>query len=288
MNRPDPPIIDVRDLWHTYLAGTPLETQSLRGVHLAVSAGDAVGIIGPTGSGKSTLLQHLNGLLRPQRGQVYVHGSLLSHRDADARGVRRNVGLVFQSPEDQLFERYAGDDVAFGPRNFGLSANDVRERVHSAMETVGLPFAYKDRLTLELSHGQRRLLALAGVLALEPQVLVLDEPTAGLDPQGCGELLRLLSRWRQGTGRALVLASHNMEDVAEVCTRVYVLVAGRVVLQGTPHEVFAQADLLAANGLTVPEPVEALLRLRARGCPVSTAVLTVEDAASAIKAVLNG
>jgi len=288
MNQREAPIIAVQDLWHTYLAGTPLETQSLRGVQLEVFAGEAVGIIGPTGSGKSTLLQHLNGLLRPQRGEVYVRGNALSRRDAAVRGVRQSVGLVFQSPEDQLFERYAGDDVAFGPRNFGLSADEVRERVRSAMEAVGLPFSCKDRLTWELSHGQRRLLALAGVLAVDPLVLVLDEPTAGLDPQGRRALLRVLSAWRKAPGRALVLASHNMEDIAEICTRVYVLSHGHVLLQGTPREVFARDDVLAPNGLTVPAAMAILLLLKARGCQVPTAALTVEEAASAIEAVLHG
>jgi energy-coupling factor transporter ATPase len=281
------PLIEVRELGHSYLRGTPLEVQSLCGVDLEVGVGETVGIVGPTGSGKSTLLQHLNGLLRPQQGQVRVDGFSLSDPTVNIRAIRQRVGLLFQSPEDQLFERYAGDDVAFGPRNLGLSADEVRERVQRAMETVGLPFAYKDRLITELSQGQRRRLAMAGVLALEPQVLVLDEPTAGLDPLGRRDLLRTLSRWRAQRKRAVVLATHNMEDIAELSTRVYVLVGGQIVLQGSPRDVFSRSDVLIRYGLAVPAATEAMLLLRQRGYPVSANVLTSEEAASRIEALFH-
>lgn len=281
-------LIEVQGLQHTYLQGTPLEVQSLRGVDLRVDAGESVGIVGPTGSGKSTLLQHLNGLLRPQQGEVRVDGVALSDPTVDVRAIRQRVGLFFQNPEDQLFERYAGDDVAFGPRNLDLPHDEVRERVRQAMEAVGLPFEYKDRLTSELSQGEKRRLALAGVLALQPQVLVLDEPTAGLDPQGRRELLRTLAQWRAIDGRALVFASHNMEDVATLCSRVYVLVDGTIVLRGTPREVFAQPEMLIAHGLAVPTVTEVMLLLRQRGYPVSSAVLTDEEAAQELEALLHG
>jgi len=281
-------LIDVQDLHHTYLQGTPLETPSLRGVSLSVEPGDTLGIIGPTGSGKSTLLQHLNGLIRPQRGEVRVQGHPLSEPKVDIRWVRQTVGLVFQNPEDQLFERYVGDDVAFGPRALGLSVDQVRERVRQAMATVGLPFAFKDRLVRELSQGQRRRVALAGVLAMEPRVLALDEPTAGLDPAGRAELLQMLRRWHDREPRAIVLASHNMEDIAQLCTRLAVLVAGQVVLTGTPREVFAHSDLLQAHGLDVPVATQILLGLRQRGCPLAATALTLEEAATAIEAVWNG
>jgi energy-coupling factor transport system ATP-binding protein len=283
----DAPLIQVRGLSHTYLQGTPLEVQSLRGVDLCVQAGETVGIIGPTGSGKSTLLQHLNGLLRPQRGQVHVNGISLFDPTVDVRAIRQRIGLLFQNPEDQLFERYAGDDVAFGPRNLGLPADKVRERVRQAMEAVGLPFAYKDRLITELSQGERRRLAMAGVLALQPQVLVLDEPTAGLDPQGRRGLLHTLSRWRAENGRAMVLATHSMEDIVELATRVYVLVEGRIVLRGSPREVFSNPDILRQHGLNVPSATETMLMLRQRGYPVSTDVLSNEEAARAIEALFD-
>jgi len=299
MTTPGQPLIDVENLQHTYLQGTPLEVQSLRGVSLSIHAGDSIGIVGPTGSGKSTLLQHLNGLLRPQGGEVRVDGTALSDSRVDVRAIRQRVGLLFQSPEDQLFERYAGDDVAFGPRNRHLSAEEVRERVRQAMAAVDLPFEYKDRLTSELSQGEKRRLALAGVLAMRPQVLVLDEPTAGLDPQSRQELLRTLTQWRAGRGpaeamaghdsqRAIVLASHNMEDVAALCTRVYVLVKGEIVLQGTPREVFSRSETLIEHGLAVPTVTEVMLTLRRRGYPVSSAALTDEEATQELERLLHG
>ena len=281
------PLIEVQGLFYTYLQGTPLETKALQGVDLQVFAGETVGIIGPTGSGKSTLLQHLNGLLRPQKGTVLVNGISLSDPDTDIRAIRQRIGLLFQNPEDQLFERYAGDDVAFGPRNLGLSPDQVRERVRRAMETVGLPFAYKDRLTAELSQGQRRRLALAGVLAMEPQVLVLDEPTANLDPHGRRTLLHVLAQWRAQEGHAIVMASHNMEDIAQLSTRIYVLVAGQTVLSGTPREVFARYDVLMRSGLSVPAPLETMLKLQQHGCPVPVNALTVEEAAKQIEALFH-
>ena len=287
MTSPSAPIITVRALSHTYLQGTPLETRALFGVDLQVQAGETVGIIGPTGSGKSTLLQHLNGLLRPQQGDVLVNDTSLSDPSADIRDIRRRVGLLFQSPEDQLFERYAGDDVAFGPRNLGVPQEEVRRRVRRAMEMVGLPFAFKDRLTADLSQGQRRRLALAGVLALEPQVLVLDEPTAGLDPQGRRALLRTLSAWGSQGEQATVMASHNMEDIAELCDCVHVLVAGEIILRGSPREVFSHYDTLVNCGLSVPVPTEVMIRLLRRGYQVPADVLTAEEAAEGIEALIH-
>jgi len=282
------PLIQVKDLHHTYLRGTPMETVSLRGVDLVIERGEIVGLIGPTGSGKSTLLQHLNGLLRPQQGEVWVEGQSLGDPRTDLRRVRQRVGLLFQNPEDQLFERYAGDDVAFGPRNLGLDRNEVRERVRRAMEAVGLDsMAFKDRLTATLSHGERRRLALAGVLALEPDVLALDEPTAGLDPQGREELLDYLMRWRTERGGAIVLASHTMEDLARLADRARVLVAGRIVLEGTPRQLFSQGEELARLGLGVPVATAVMGELRKRGLLLRTDCLTVEEAAAEIKALFD-
>ena len=280
-------LIEVKGLRHTYLQGTPLQVVSLRGVDLEVAPGEIVGIVGPTGSGKSTLLQHLNGLLRPQEGEVFVCGLSVGDPSTNIRGIRQRVGLVFQNPEDQLFERYAGDDVAFGPHNLGLPSDEVRSRVRKAMHDVGLPFEYKDRMTEELSQGERRRLGLAGVLALEPQILVLDEPTAGLDPQGRRALLRILSEWASGAGRAIVLATHNMEDIAELADAVYVLVDGRVALRGSPRELFSSPESLLKLGLTVPLATQAMIRLRERGYAVRTSVLNEEEALSEIEALLD-
>jgi len=282
------PLIQVKDLHHTYLRSTPMETVSLKGVDLVIERGETVGLIGPTGSGKSTLLQHLNGLLRPQRGEVWVGGQSLADPRTDLRRVRQRVGLLFQNPEDQLFERYAGDDVAFGPRNLGLGRDEMRERVRRAMEAVGLDFmAFKDRLTVTLSQGERRRLALAGVLALEPEALVLDEPTAGLDPQGREELLAHLMRWRAEQGRTIVLASHTMEDLARLADRMYVLVSGRIVLEGETRQVFSRGEELARLGLGVPVAAAVVWELRERGLPVRADCLTVEEAAAEIKAFIR-
>ena len=283
----DTPVIDVKELSHTYLSGTPLEVRSLDKVNMKVFINETVGIIGPSGSGKSTLLQHLNGLLAPQDGDLRINGTSISELSSRIREIRQSIGLVFQNPEKQLFEHYAGDDVAFGPRNMGLTREEIRKRVRAAMETVGLPFAFKDRLTTELSLGQKRRLALAGVLAMQPRVLVLDEPTSSLDPEGRLELLDILSRWKKGKGKALVIASHNMEDIAELSDRVYVLVKGRVVASGSTKEVFAGHDILARHGLSVPLPTQIILELFKQGFPVSPDVLTEDETVDEIRSLLN-
>ena len=283
----DTPIIDVRGLSHTYLPGTPLEVRSLDNVGIQVFENEAVGIIGPTGSGKSTLLQHLNGLFIPDEGEVRINGISISESSIDIRRVRQRIGLVFQNPENQLFEQYAGDDVAFGPRNMKLPPEEIRKRVRNAMEAVGLPFNYKDRLTARLSLGEKRRLALAGVLAMEPQVLVLDEPTASLDPEGRLKLLDILTAWRKGFRRAVVIASHNMEDIVELSSRVYVLVNGKVILSGSTREVFANYDILIQNGLSLPAAARVIHGLMERGFSVSPEVLTVEEAAEEIKRLFN-
>lgn len=283
----DRTLIEVHDLHYTYMRGTPLETTALRGVHFIVRSGEIVGLIGPTGSGKSTLLQHLNGLLRPQRGSVGVLGKDLADPHVDLRNIRRRVVLLFQNPEDQIFERYVADDVAFGPLSLGLPREEVRVRVRRAMEAAGLPSSFDNRLTFALSAGERRRVALAGVLALEPEVLVLDEPLAGLDPRGRRELLALLREWHRREGRAIVWASHSMEEIAGLADRVYVLVEGQVVLEGPTREVFAQGEALARWGLEVPVVTGMLRELAQAGLPVRGDVLTLEEALSILEEVLR-
>lgn len=278
----------VRGLVHTYAPGTPQETQALRGVDLAVGRDEIVGLIGPTGSGKSTLLQHLNGLLRPRVGSVQVNGAEIGAPAVNLRQLRSQVGLLFQQPEDQLFEHYVGDDIAFGPQMQGLSLEEQRERVRWAMAAVGLDFgAFKDRLTFTLSGGERRKVALAGVLALRPSLLVLDEPTAGLDPAAHRELLDLILSFHDEADVPVVLATHNMDDIAELADRVYVLAGGRIVAHGAPRDVFAQHDLLARYGLAAPAPVEVLHQLRARGFRVRADALTVDEAVAELDHLLN-
>jgi energy-coupling factor transport system ATP-binding protein len=272
-------IIEMRGVRHDYMRGTPLAVTGCLGIELEARRGEITGIIGHTGSGKSTAVQHLNGLLRPLTGEVRVLGRDLSDPQADVRSLRRQVGLVFQNPEAQLFEQYVGDDVAYGPRNLKLSREEVRERVRRAMEAVGLGFeAFKDRITFSLSGGQMRRVALAGVLALEPEVLVLDEPTAGLDPEGRRQLYDTLLALH-ARGLTLVIVSHNMEELAKVCDRLFVISEGETVLSGTPAEVFARADELRELGLGVPGVTEAVDELRRAGLlPPGEPALTVGQA----------
>lgn len=259
------PLIRAQGLTHDYMRGTPLEVRALHDVNLEIYPNEIVGLIGHTGSGKSTAVQYFNGLLRGKPGQVEVLGRDTSASSTDMRELRRAVGLVMQFPEAQLFERYVGDDVAFGPRNLKLDRPAVRARVQRAMEAVGLGFEeFKDRLTFSLSGGQMRRVALAGVLAMEPQVLILDEPSAGLDPQGRRQLLRHILELH-AQGMTLVIISHNMEELAQLCHRFYIFAGGRTVYHGTPAQVFARPDLLAELGLEPPPVTQLMHNLAAAG-----------------------
>lgn len=272
------PQIEVEHLVHDYMQGTPLEVRALHDVNLRAYPGEIVGLLGHTGSGKSTAVQHLNGLLRGSSGRVVVMGQDLAAPHVDLRQIRRQVGLVFQFPEAQLFERFVGDDIAFGPRNLGVSREEVRARVRRAMGAVGLGFEeFKDRQTFALSGGQRRRVALAGVLALEPRVLVLDEPTAGLDPAARRQLLDyILALHDQGV--TLVIISHNMDELATICHRLVVLAEGRTVMDGPPAAIFAQGDRLRELGLDVPVATALMEQLAAAGhLPAALPVYTVDQ-----------
>lgn len=269
---PNEPLIQVEHLGHYYMYGTPLQVQALNDVSLDVRRGEVLGIIGHTGSGKSTVVQHFNALLRPHEGTLHIFGRDAHDDNLDVKEIRRRVGLLFQFPEAQLFEHYVGDDVAYGPRNLKLSREDVRARVRRAMESVGLGFeAFKDRITFSLSGGEMRRVALAGVLALEPEVLVLDEPTSGLDPQGRAQVLELIRSLRE-QGLTLVIISHNMEELAQICDRLVVVSEGRTVMSGTPREVFANAQALRELGLGVPTITDAIAQL------TGEVALTVDEA----------
>jgi len=272
-------VLEVEDLHHTYLPGSPFEAVSLRGVNMRVEEGEIVAIIGPTGSGKSTLIQHFNGLIRPQKGKVLVLGQDLSDHSLDVKWLRRQVGLIFQTPEQQLFEQYVGDDIAFGPRNFGLGRPEVRQRVKKAMETVGLGFEeFKDRMTFSLSGGEMRKVAIAGVLALEPTILIFDEPTCGLDPATASEFLSKIRELRDQEERTVILVSHDMESVAKLADRIYVIVQGRTVLEGTPRQIFSQSGLLRSYGLDAPQVTQVMHGLRHRGREVRVDLLSVSEA----------
>jgi len=271
------------------MRGTPLEVQAVSDITLAVARGEIIGVIGHTGSGKSTAIQHCNGLLRPHVGKAVMMGMDLNAPDVDLRALRRRVGLVFQLPETQLFEQYVGDDVAYGPHKLGLSREAVRARVRQALETVGLPFEeFKDRLTFTLSGGQMRRAALAGVLALEPEVLVLDEPTAGLDPAARRQLLRhILALHDQGM--TLVIVSHNMEELAEICDRLYVIHDGRTIMAGAPGAIFNRAAELRQLGLDAPDVTLVADRLKAAGwLPPDAEIYTLPQAVAALSQMLAG
>jgi energy-coupling factor transport system ATP-binding protein len=269
--------IEVRDLTHIYNKGSTSESLALSGVSFRIDDGEFVGLIGPTGSGKSTLIQHLNGLLKPTSGQVLVDGRDIWEKGVSLRALRQKVGLIFQYAEQQVFEETAWEDIAFGPRNLGLSENEVRSRVEAAARMVGLSSDLLQRSPFELSGGQLRRVAIAGVVSMKPQVLILDEPAAGLDPRGRDELLSNVQDMHR-SGMTVILVSHNMEDVARLCERLLVLNAGRLVADGSPREIFSKVDFISEVGLRAPDVVALMERLRGRGWQVRTDVVNVEEA----------
>ncbi len=269
--------VEVRELTHTYNRGTPQEMTALAGVSLKIPDGQFVGLIGPTGSGKSTLIQHFNGLLKPTSGQVLVDEKDIWGKEVSLKQLRQKVGLVFQYPEQQVFEETVAEDIAFGPRNLGLAEKEVRERVESARRMVGLTKELLSRSPFELSGGQLRRVAIAGVVAMNPQVLILDEPAAGLDPRGRDDILGNI-RKMHSTGMTVILVSHNMEDVSRLCERILVLEKGKLVADGSPREVFTQVDLLMQAGLHPPEVVLLMQGLRRRGWNVREDVLSAGEA----------
>ena len=280
--------IVIEKLNYVYMAGGPYETHALHDVSLTIGDGEFVGLIGHTGSGKSTLVQHLNGLLKPTSGRILVDGLDLADKQTDKRAVRRKVGLVFQYPENQLFEETVEKDIAFGPKNLGLDDAEISRRVREAMEKVALDYnRLKDRSVFELSGGQMRRVAIAGVLAMEPGTLVLDEPCAGLDPRGREEILGLIRRLHEQAGTTIVMVSHSMDDVASLAERVIVMNRGEVYMDGAPREVFSRGDDLRAIGLDVPQAVELAQRLRERGLPVPEGVYREEELQQAIEAILG-
>ncbi|QDS34401.1 energy-coupling factor transporter ATPase [Brevibacillus brevis] len=281
-------IVNVENLSHVYMQGTPLEHRALDQVSIQVEEGECLAIIGHTGSGKSTLIQHFNGLIRPQSGTVIINGMDVSSPKIDIRTLRRQVGLVFQNPEDQLFEKLVGDDVAYGPFRMGLPLEEVRRRVQWAMDLVGLSFQeMKDRPTFALSGGQKRKVALAGVLSLQPKVLVLDEPTAGLDPRSRLELLERIRRLNREEKLTVIFVSHNMEEVAKLADRVYVMANGKSVCEGTPRQIFGNQELLRQHHIGTPESVDILYRLREQGYSIDPSAFLPEETAMEILKLMN-
>ncbi len=282
------PILHLRNLTHVYSQGTPFEHRALDGINLSVEKGEFIALIGHTGSGKSTLIQHLNGLLKPSSGKVYLDGRDIFADKAKLRSVRFRVGLLFQYPEYQLFGETVAEDVAFGPANMGLNQYEVSHRVEEALRMVGLPSDIGGKSPFELSGGQKRRVAIAGVLAMQPEVLVLDEPTAGLDPRSHDEILELIRRLHRKNGTTILLVTHSMEDAANMADRLCVMKEGRLLMTGTPEEIFRQADVIQQSGLALPAVTQVMLNLRRRGIPVDTGCYTIEQAAAALVAYRKG
>lgn len=276
--------IIVNHLTYRYNPGTAMEQTALDDVNLQINDGEFIGLIGHTGSGKSTLVQQLNGILKPTEGGVYVDGEDISDDDYDLKKLRSRVGLVFQYPEHQLFESDVFTDVCFGPKNIGLTKKEAELRAYEALKQVGIADEYFYQSPFDLSGGQKRRVAIAGVLAMKPEVLILDEPTAGLDPKGRDELLDKLQKIREESGCTIVLVSHSMEDVAKYADRIVVMHKGKVAFDGTPSEVFKHRDELKEMGLGVPDITETMYALKEAGFKVSTDCITVSEA---VKEIIN-
>ena len=275
--------IQVEHLTHTYMTDSPFAATALEDVSLTIEDGELIGLLGHTGSGKTTLVQHLNGLLKPTSGKVVVDGLDITEKDVSLLEVRRRVGLVFQYPEYQLFEETVARDVAFGPRNLGLSEQEVDQRVRFALREVGLAYdEIAQRSPFELSGGQMRRVAIAGVLAMRPKTLILDEPTAGLDPAGRRSILGMIRELHAAGGLTVVMVSHNMDDISSLATRLVVMSRGKMVLTGTPREVFQHRELLSSIGLGIPQAAELTQQLIAEGYPLPADLYTPAEVAEAL------
>ena len=282
------PILEIQNLSHVYSADTPFERAALRDVSLSIQRGEFVGLIGHTGSGKSTLIQHFNGLLKPTSGRVLFDGEDIWKDVKFTREIRFKVGLVFQYPEHQLFEETVYQDISFGPKNMGLSEDEIRARVERAAQFVGITDAELQKSPFDLSGGQKRRAAIAGVIAMEPDVLILDEPTAGLDPRGRESILQNIRDYQAAQHAAVVMVSHSMEEIASNVDRLLVMNHGQNVMNGTPAEVFSHAEELVEMGLAIPKMTQLFLALKRRGVPVDTSVFSVEQARQALRPLLKG
>ena len=280
--------IIVDNISYTYEIGTGFEKQALKNVKCVINDGDFIGLIGHTGSGKSTFIQHLNGLVKATSGTIYFNGMDIYDKDFDMKMLRSKVGLVFQYPEYQLFEETCYKDIAFGPKNMGLDEKEIDRRVRSAAYFVGLRDDQLDKSPFELSGGQKRRVALAGVMAMDPQVLVLDEPTAGLDPAGRENLMANIRDYHRNKGKTIILVSHSMDEIARNVDRILVLKSAHVLMSGTPAEVFARAEELLSAGLDVPQVTRIAMRLREQGLAIDPAVYTVEALERELLALRRG
>ncbi len=279
--------IKIENLTYVYMPKTPFEKKALDNVNLEIEDGEFLAVIGHTGSGKSTLIQHLNGLLKPASGKIYVDGTDITDKDTKLVDIRKKVGLVFQYPEYQLFEETIAKDIAYGPTNLGLNEDEILRRVKKSMEMVGLDYdEYKDISPFELSGGQKRRVAIAGVIAMEPNVLILDEPTAGLDPAGRDDILEQIKFLHEKYNMTIILVSHSMEDVGKLAEKIIVMNDGHIELKGKPKEVFREIDTLERIGLAVPQVTYLMRELKRKGFNVSEDIFTVEKAKSELLNIL--
>ena len=280
--------IKIENLTHVYMPKTPFEKKALDNVNLVIEDGEFLALIGHTGSGKSTLIQHLNGLLEPTSGRILVDDIDLTNKETKLTDIRKKIGLVFQYPEYQLFEETIEKDIAFGPNNLGLSQEEVSNRVKKSMEMVGLDYeTYKDVSPFDLSGGQKRRVAIAGVIAMEPKVLILDEPTAGLDPKGRDDILEQIKILHEKYKMTIVLVSHSMEDVGKLAEKIIVMNKGKVALMGKPSEIFKEVEVLEEIGLAVPQVTYLMRALKEKGFNVSDEVFTVEEGSKELLRVLS-
>ena len=281
------PVLEVKNLHHVYSAGTPFEHCALNDVTFSVDRGEFIGVIGHTGSGKSTLMQHLNGLLKPTSGSILLDGKDIWADKASTRNARFRVGLVFQYPEYQLFEETVYKDIAFGPKNMGLTAQEIDRRVRDAASIVGLSDEQLQASPFDLSGGQKRRVAIAGVIAMEPEILILDEPTAGLDPEGREDILGNIEAYRQKNNATIMMVSHSMSDVARLTDRLLVMSDAKLVMDGTPEDVFAHSSELLEMGLDIPEITRVFMHLQKLGLPVAS-VYTAEQAVAELSRLKGG
>ncbi|RDY25931.1 energy-coupling factor transporter ATPase [Romboutsia weinsteinii] len=282
--------IIVNNLTHIYNEGMPFASKALDNISLEIKDRDFVGLIGHTGSGKSTLIQHLNGILKPTSGEILINGFNITDPGLNLTEIRKRVGVVFQYPEYQLFEESVEKDIAFGPSNLGLEEDEIRKRVKLSMESVGLDYEeYKDKSPFELSGGQKRRVAIAGVIAMNPEVLILDEPTAGLDPGGRDEIFDLIKKLHKENNMTIILSSHSMDDMAKLAKTMIVMNHGKIQLIGTPREVFkSNTETLKEIGLDIPQVLELAIKLRDKGFDIREDIITIEEAKEEILRVMRG
>lgn len=281
-------ILEIINLSHSYSGNTPFVNDAVSNLSLTIEKGEIIGIIGHTGSGKSTLVQHLNGLLKPTKGEILFKDEDIWKYPKQIRKIRSKVGLVFQYPEYQLFEETVFDDIAFGPKQMGLSEEQIKTSVEDICRMVGVKAEYLEKSPFDLSGGEKRRVAIAGVMAMKPEIIIFDEPTAGLDPRGREEIIGMIKKYRKETGATVIIISHSMEDMAELTDRILVMNKGKAVMFDTPDKVFADAEKLKEIGLNVPIVTKVFMTLRSMGVPVSDKVFTLGDAVAALDELKGG